>query len=55
MSSVWIVERVYILSKPMPLAMVPFKDESMAESEAARLRKMFGGDYQVAEYRRVDP
>ena len=53
--SVWILERVFMIGKPVPLAMVPLPDKSMAESEVSKLRKMYGGDFQAVEYRRVEP
>lgn len=54
MSSIWIIERVFILNKPVPLAMLPLLDKSIAEREVIKLRKMYGGDYRAAEYRRVE-
>jgi hypothetical protein len=55
MSSVWILERVFLLSKPVPLAMCPCPDKSVAEKEAAKLSKFYGADIQPVEYRRVEP
>jgi len=52
--SLWILERVYLLNPPVPLAMVPLIDKSMAEAEVVKLRKMYGGNYRAVEYRRVD-
>jgi hypothetical protein len=54
MMSLWILERVYLLNPPVPLAMVPLIDKSMAEAEVVKLRKMYGGNYRAVEYRRVD-
>lgn len=54
MSSIFVLERVFVLHKPVPLAMVPFSDKSMAEAEVKKLRKMYGGDYRAAEYRCVE-
>ena len=53
--SIWIIERVFLLNKPMPLAMVPFVDGKIALTEVDKLRKMYGGDYRAVEYRRVEP
>ena len=52
--SLWILERVYLLNPPVPLAMVPLIDKSMAEAEVDKLRKMYCGNYRAVEYRRVD-
>jgi hypothetical protein len=49
-----ITRRGFLLNKPVPLAMLPLSDKSMAEAEVVKLRKMYGGDYQAAEYRRVE-
>jgi hypothetical protein len=54
MSSIFVLERVFVFNKPIPLAMVPFSDKSMAEAEVEKLRKMYGGDYRAVEYRRVE-
>lgn len=52
--SIWIIERVYVLNSPVPLAIVPLTDERMALAEIDKLRKMYGGDYRAVEYRRVE-
>ena len=52
--SIWIIERVFVLNKPIPLAMVPFVDRKMADDEVAKLHRIYGGDYRVVEYRRVE-
>jgi len=55
MSSVWILERVFMSSKPVPLVMCPCSDKSIAEKEVENLRKFYGADIQAVEYRRVEP
>ena len=53
--SVWILERIFLFgNKPIPLAMCPIVDKSIAEAEAAKLSKMYGGEIRAAEYRRVE-
>lgn len=53
--SIWILERVFYIGKPEPLAMIPFSDKLIAESRVSELRKMYGGDFRAVEYRRVEP
>jgi hypothetical protein len=52
--SVWIIERVFMFNKNIPLAMLPFADKSLAEAEVKILRTRYGGEYQAVEYRRVE-
>lgn len=53
--SVWIIERVFLFSAPVPLAMVAICDEQMARAEVKKLKQMYGGDMRAVEYRRVPP
>ena len=53
--SIWIIERVFMIGNPVPLAVLPLAHKSMAESEIVKLRKVYGGDYRAVEYRRVEP
>jgi hypothetical protein len=52
--SIWVLERVFLLSDPVALAMVPLSDKSMADAEVIKLRRMYGGDYRASEYVRVE-
>lgn len=51
--SVWLIERVFVDDKSIPLAMCPVVDRRIAEEEVAKLTRMYGGTYRAMEYRRV--
>ena len=52
--SIWIIERVMLIGTPVTLALVPFSYEVKAKYKVEALKRIYGGDYRVVEYRRVD-